>query len=200
MSTNYTALSLADVAAEFAAIARDAQSVFGLLDEHQLNWRPHANSWSVAQCFDHLLSANREMFQAIDAATAGSSRPTVWQRLPGLPRVFGLLVIKSQTPQATRKFTAPRKAEPASSAIDARIIERFVAHQQEGAARVRSLDGRDVARIIMISPFVPFITYSVLDGCRLIAAHQRRHFEQARRVTQEPRFPSARSAAASMDF
>jgi hypothetical protein len=47
-----------------------------------------------------------------------------------------------------------------------------------------------VARIIMVSPFVSFITYSVLDGCRLIVTHERRHLEQARRVTQAPEFPS----------
>jgi hypothetical protein len=191
MTTNPTTLSLADVGAEFSAIAHDTRSVFGLLDAQQLNWRPDATSWSVAQCFDHLLNTNREMFQAVDAAMDGSRPPTVWQRLPVLPRVFGLMLIKSQMPEAKRKFTAPRKAEPASSAIDPRIIERFVAYQHEAAARVRSLDGRDVARIIMVSPFASFITYSVLDGCRLIVTHERRHFEQARRVTQEPGFPSS---------
>jgi hypothetical protein len=41
----------------------------------------------------------------------------------------------------------------------------------------------------MVSPFVRFITYSVLDGCRLMAAHDRRHFEQARRVTEAAGFP-----------
>ena len=190
MTTDYTTLSLADVTAELSAIARDAQSVFGLLDEPQLNWRPDAARWSVAQCFDHLLNANREMFQAMNAAMDGSSPPTVWQRLPVLPRVFGRMLIRSQMPEATRKFTAPRRAEPASSAIDPRIIERFVAGQHEAAARVQTLDGR----VIMVSPFVSFITYSVLDGCRLIVTHERRHFEQARRVTQEPGFPSFRTS------
>lgn len=193
---DYTSLSLSEVEGEFAAIARDTQSVFGILDEQQLNWRRDATSWSVAQCFDHLLNINREMFQAIDAAIGGSPPPTLWQRLPLLPRVFGLMLIKSQMPEAKRKFTAPRKAVPASSAIDPRIIERFVASQHEAAARVRSLDGRDVARTIMVSPFVSFITYSVLDGCRLIVTHERRHFEQARRVTQEPGFPSGPIAIA----
>jgi len=189
MTTEYTTLSLAGVAAELSAIARDTQSVFGLLNEPQLNWRPDATRWSVAQCFDHLLCADREMFQAIDAATDGARPPTLWQRLPILPRVFGLMMITSQMPEAKRKFTAPRKAEPASSALDAGIIERFVAYQHEAAARVRSLDGRDVARLIMVSPFVSLVTYSVLDGCRIIVAHERRHFEQARRVTQAPGFP-----------
>jgi len=191
MTTDYTTLSLADVEAEFAAIARDTQSLFSRLDERQLNWQPAAKSWSVAQCFDHLLNANREMFQAVDAATDVARRPTVWQRLPVLPSFFGRMLIRSQMPEATRKFTAPRKAHPASSAIDPRIVERFVAHQHEAASRVRSLGGRDVARIIMVSPFVSFITYSVLDGCRLMVTHERRHFEQARRVTQEPGFTSS---------
>jgi len=191
MTTDYTTLSLADVGAELSAIARDTQSVFGLLDEQQLNWRLDATSWSVAQCFDHLLNTNREMFQAVEAAMDGSRPPTLWQRLPVLPRVLGRMLIKSQMPEGKRKFTASRKAVPASSPIDPRITARFVAHQHEVVARVRSLEGRDVARIIMVSPFVSFITYSVLDGCRLIVTHERRHFEQARRVTQEPGFPSS---------
>ena len=191
MATDYTALSLADVRAELRAIASDVQSVFGRLDEPQLNWRPDAARWSVAQCFDHLLNANREMFQSIDAATDPVSSKTVWQRLPILPGVFGRMLIKSQTPNSKRKFTAPLRATPASSAIDPQIIDRFVAQQGEAGARVQALDGRDIGRIIMVSPFVSFITYSVLDGCRLIVAHERRHFEQARRVTREPAFPSS---------
>ena len=187
---DYTSLSLAEVEGELSAIARDTQSVFGVLDEQQLNWRRDATTWSVAQCFDHLLNANREMFQAIDAAIDGSHPPTIWQRLPVLPRVFGSMMIKSQMPESKRKFRAPATAVPASSAIDRHIVERFIAYQHEAAARVRSLDGRDLALIIMVSPFVSFITYSALDGCRLIATHQRRHFEQARRVTREPGFPS----------
>jgi hypothetical protein len=188
----YTKLSLAEAQAEFSAIARDTQLVFGALDERQLNWRPDATRWSVAQCFDHLLNANREMFQAIDAAMDGAHPPTVWQRLPVLPRLFGSLLINSVTPEAKRKLKAPGKAVPSSSAIDGHISERFIAYQPEAAARVQSLDGRDPGRIIMVSPFASFITYSVLDGCRIIVAHQRRHFEQARRVTQEPGFSPRR--------
>ena len=189
MSTDYSTFSLAEVAADFAAIARDAQSGFGDLGEQQLNWRPDARRWSVAQCFDHLLRTNREMFQAMDAAASGSKPLTIWQRLPVLPGLFGAMLVKSQAPEARRKFTAPRKGEPASSAIDRKIIGRFAAYQGEAAGRVRALEGRDAARIIMVSPFVSFLTYSVLDGCRLIATHQRRHFEQARRVRQETGFP-----------
>jgi hypothetical protein len=188
--TNFTLLSLAEVAAEFDATARDAFVVFGRLNERQLNWRPGQTRWSVAQCFDHLLNADREMFRAIETAMDRSVPRTVWQRLPVLPRVFGTMMVKSQSPDVRRKYTAPRHIQPASSAIDADIIERFVVYQQGATTRVRSLVEDDAARVIMVSPFVSFVTYSVLDGCRLIVAHQRRHFEQARRVTGEPAFAS----------
>ena len=197
MITDYTNLSLAEVETELHAIASDAHAVFGGLDERQLNWRPDAARWSVAQCFDHLLSANRGMLQALGAATDPAASRTVWQRLPVLPGIFGRMLIKSQAPEAKRKFTAPRAAAPASSAIDPGIIERFVAQQREAAGRVRALDERDAARLVMVSPFVSFITYSVLDGCRLIVTHERRHFEQARRVTREPGFPHHNGVAGS---
>jgi hypothetical protein len=191
MDRDWTAVTLTEVVAELEAIARDTQAVFGSLDEARLNWRPSATSWSVAQCFDHLLAADRQMLAAMNAAIDGSRPPAWWQRLPGLPAFFGAVMIKSLRPEATRKYKAPATAIPASSALDAGIIDRFVAQQHEAAGRLRTLDERDAARLIMISPFVAFITYSVLDGCRLIVTHGRRHFEQARRVTQQPGFPRA---------
>ena len=193
--TNYRALSLAEIEAELAAIAHDTRVTFGRLDAGQLNWRPTAASWSVAQCLDHLLRADHKMLQALDAAVDGSRPPAWWQRLPFLPGLFGVLMIKSQMPGATGKFTAPQAARPSSSALDPGIVGQFVAHQEEAAARVRSLDDGDARRIIMISPFVSFITYSVLDGCRLLVAHERRHVEQARRVTEHPGFPASTAPA-----
>ena len=191
MTTDYTTLSLADVRRELEAIARDAQSTFGGFDERQINWRPDAARWSVGQCLEHLLNANREMFQSLDAALDPARGRTIWQRVPVLPRLFGRMLIRSQAPVVTRKFKSPAKAQPATSAIDPRIVERFVAHQRDAADRVRALDGRDAARIIMVSPFAAFITYSALDGCRLLVTHERRHVEQARRVIAAPGFPSS---------
>ena len=92
-------------------------------------------------------------------------------------------------PGGKRKYRAPATAQPAASDLDPLTVERFIACQHLGIARLRALGAED-ARRIAVSPFVAQITYSVLDGYRLIAAHQRRHFEQARRVIEHPAFPS----------
>lgn len=187
----FTTLTPTGLAEEFSAIAGDVASRFGTYDATQLNWQPQSDRWSIAQCFDHLVRSNDEMFQAMDRALDRTTRPTVWQRLPLWPRLFGWMLITSQAPGGTRKFTAPVIAQPASSHIDPGVIEQFTKRQYRAIDAVRALGTTDAARI-MASPFMARITYSVLDGYRLIAAHQRRHVEQARRVAEHPQFPSAR--------
>jgi hypothetical protein len=185
---DYTTLSLAEVRTGLDDMARETQVTFGGLDARQLNWRPDEVRWSVAQCFDHLVSANRLMSRAAeDALNAG--RRTVWQRVPLLPGIFGRLLIRSQTPGAARKFTASSKAQPATSDIATDIITRVVEQHRNAVARLQALEEHEAARTIMTSPFIGVVTYSVLDGWRLLLAHDRRHFEQARRVTQLPGFP-----------
>ena len=186
---DYTSLALSEVGRALDETAREAGDTFGALDAGQLNWRPDAIGWSVAQCFEHLLVANRLMLTASQHAL--SHPPGLWQRTPGLPGFFGRVLVQSQSPQTTRKARTSAKATPSASAIAADVIERFAAAHRERSEWIRTLDPDAAARTIMVSPFVKVITYSVLDGCRLMAAHDRRHFEQARRVTQAAGFPRA---------
>jgi hypothetical protein len=188
---DYATLSLAEVRAGLADVARETQATFSSLNARQLNWRPDATRWSVAQCFEHLFTANTLMLQAADDALREAAPRTIWQRLPVVPGVLGRMLIRSQAPTAARKFKAPLKSTPATSAIAADIIQRFVEQNRKALARAESLDEREAARAIMTSPFIKVVTYSVLDGWRLIYAHDRRHFEQARRVMQSPGFPNS---------
>lgn len=188
---DYTTLSLAEATTATRDVADDAEATFGGLDARQLNWTPDAARWSVAQCFAHLLAADRLMLQSATEALRTPSR-TLWQRVPLLPGLWGRMLIRSQSPDAARAFTAPAKARPASSDVPGDVVRRFADHQRATAAWMQTFGESDAAGTIMVSPFLGFVTYSVLDGCRLIAAHDRRHVEQARRVTTSPGFPSDR--------
>lgn len=132
---DYTTVPFAEVQAGLDDVAAATQSTFGALDARQLNWRPDATRWSVAQCFEHLLTANRLMEDAAD------------------------------------------------------ILHRFMAQNDEIVRWLRGLGEPRAAGVVMTSPFVSFIVYSVLGGARLVLAHDHRHFEQARRVMQAPGFP-----------
>src|SRR5919106_7041775 len=111
---DYTRLSLNQVRSGLEEIARDANATFGRLDARQLNWRPDATRWSVAQCFEHLLTANHLMWRAAEGALDDAQPRTIWQRLPLLPGVLGRALIRSQSPGAERKLTAPSQARPSA--------------------------------------------------------------------------------------
>lgn len=115
----------------------------------------------------------------------------MWQRVPLLPGMLGRVMIRSLTPEATRTFVAPPAAQPAQSDIAADVVDRFAAQQRDLARRLQGLDDRRAARATMTSPFARVVVYSVLDGWRIVAAHDRRHVEQARRVMQSPGFPQS---------
>lgn len=187
---DYAALSLAEVKTGFDAVAADAESTFGRLDARHLNWRPDITGWSVAQCFDHLLAANRLMRRSAEDALDPATARTVWQRLPFIPGALGRMMIRSQAPGTARKFTAPGAAQPASSAVDADVIQRFVVQHRDMRMWLDRVEEPQAASVVMTSPFIRIVTYSVLDGLRLMLAHDRRHFEQALRVMALPDFPT----------
>src|SRR4051812_4323275 len=113
---DYATLSLAEVAHALRDVASDSEATFGGLDARALNWRPAASRWSVAQCFDHLLAANRLVLPAAQDAMRRDTR-TIWERLPVVPRLMGRALIRSQSPHVKRRYNAPAKATPSASDI-----------------------------------------------------------------------------------
>ncbi|HEX3253897.1 MAG TPA: DinB family protein [Pyrinomonadaceae bacterium] len=170
-------------------VADEARNVFGPLTPAQLNWKPSAERWSVAQCFDHLLASNKGYLPLIDNVLAGYRR-TIWQSMPVLPGVMGRLLIKSLDPVKDRNLKAPGKFQPAQSDISGSVINDFVTQQETIVEKMKATEHLDLDGIIISSPVTPVVTYSLMDAYRVIVVHERRHFQQAQRVTQESGFPA----------
>lgn len=173
-------------------VADDARSSFGGLSAAQLNWKPSAERWSIAQCFDHLITSNRGYLPIIESVRAGTKKSTFWERLPVLPGLAGKLLIKSLDPASARKISAPKKFQPAQSDISASIIDDFVAQQDKVIEGMKSTSQLDLERIVITSPAISagIVTYSLMDAYRIIVVHEQRHFQQAKRVAAESTFPS----------
>jgi hypothetical protein len=171
------------------AIADETLAAFGDLSAQQLNWKPDADRWSVAQCFDHLLTANGAYFPTFDQVLGGDNKSTFWTSLPWLPGFWGKMLIKAVSPESARKLKAPKIFRPSSSSVDAAIIRRFVDQQHQVIKYMKAMEGLELEKTIIPSPVTGLVTYSVMDAYRVIVAHERRHFLQARRVTETQGFP-----------
>jgi hypothetical protein len=174
---------------EVRMIADDARSSFGKLSAEELNWKPSAERWSVGQCFEHLLTSNKGYFPIIESVRSGKKKTRFLERLPVLPGLAGKLLIKSLDPASARKIKAPKKFEPAQSNISVTIIDDFVAQQEQIIEGMEATKHLDLEKIVITSPALSAVTYSLLDGYRIIVVHEQRHLQQAKRVTAEHGFP-----------
>jgi DinB family protein len=185
---DYQKADLATLIAAANSVAVEAKSAFGSLTPSQLNWKPSAERWSVAQCFEHLLTSNKGYLPIIDSALAGKKR-TFWESMPVLPGLGGKLLIKSLDPATTRKLKAPKNFQPAQSDIRATVIDDFVEQQGRIVEKMKATEHLDLEKIIITSPALGVVTYSLMDAYRIIVVHEARHFQQAKRVTKETTFP-----------
>lgn len=171
-------------------IAAEARSSFGSLSAEQLNWKPSAERWSIAQCFEHLITSNKGYLPIIEDVRKGKKKSTVWERLPVLPGLAGKLLIKSLDPASARKLKAPKSFQPSQSNLSSAVIDEFVALQDEVIEGMKSTSHLDLKKIVVTSPAASFVAYSMMDAYRIIVVHERRHFQQAQRVAEESGFPS----------
>lgn len=184
-----TNASLPELIAAAQQMSAEAQFTFGSLTAAQLNWKPNPEQWSVGQCFDHLLVSKEPYFKIIDEVVQGRKLSSWWEKLPLWPGFIARQMLKTLQPNSGRKVKAPKAFRPSSSNISADIVSKFVTMEQRWIDALKRTEGIDSGRVIITSPVAAVITYSLLDGMRLMAVHELRHFEQAKRVMETAGFP-----------
>ncbi len=181
---------IATVLAEASLVVGEVGRAFGPLSAEQLNWKPDAREWSIAQCLDHLILSNRPYVPIFEDLLAGRRHPRLRERIPVLPRLFGSLLINTLRPDSGRNVQARPAFVPSASALPPAIVGTFVEEHERLQRLMASSRGLDLAGIVVTSPVMGVITYSLLDACRIIVAHEQNHFAQATRVAAAPGFPA----------
>lgn len=176
---------------ETREIVSNAENSFARLSNQQLNWKPAAERWSVAQCFEHLLTTNNAYFPTFDALERGEKKTRMVERLPVFPAIWGTLLRRSLDPKSTRKLKAPSKVNPTSSNLGSSVISDFIDQQQKIVRYMTSFRNMELTRIIVTSPFLSLLTFSLMDALRIIVVHEQRHLIQAANVVAEEGFPHA---------
>jgi len=171
-------------------VADDTKATFGAFSPRQLNWKPGSKSWSVAQCFDHLIRIHSLYLPLFERLASGDPKMSVWEKISPLSGFFGRFLIKSLDPANLKKMKTTAKAFPSESEIGGDIIARFGAHQSELTDRIQKLPADlDPTRTIVTSPLFGIVTYTLADTLTILDVHCRRHYDQALRVTKTEGFP-----------
>ena len=186
---------LEGVMTQLESVSEEARKSFGSLSADQLNWKPAPDSWSVAQCLDHLIKSNEEFYPELDRLAAGTRKNSFWQTWSPLSGIAGSFLVATLKKDGNKVKTNQKMTPP--SDLDGEIVDRFLRHQTEFAEKLRAASGAEWRRVVLTSPFVKIMTYRMDIGLQALVEHEKRHIRQAKRVTATDGFPrdAARSVA-----
>lgn len=175
-------------------VTSDVHEHFGHLSNEQLNWKPNPKNWSIAQCIEHLIAANRNYFQIFEEILLGEKKKRMLERVSFLSNFWGKLLIGYSNPESEKKLKAPKIFLPQTSKIDSNIIPHFTDNQGRLIGFMQATSYLDMRRTYITSPATRFVTYSLHDAYEIILLHERRHLQQALHILNMENFPRTEEA------
>jgi len=169
-------------------VAEDARTNFGTLSSEQLNWKPGEKSWSVGQCFEHIIKTNEQFYPEFEKLASGVRKNNFIESYSPLTGFFGRFLIKAVS-EDSKKAKAPSQKIVPPSDIGEDIIDRFASHVDDVTRRIESCAGADRQKTIVTSPFLAVFTYRLDDAYTVLVEHTKRHLRQAKRVIDAQGFP-----------
>ncbi|HWI16235.1 MAG TPA: DinB family protein [Vicinamibacterales bacterium] len=179
---------------QLEAIESDARKLVSGLTFEQGAWRSAPESWSVAECLDHLATANRVYLEAMRPAAEQALAGGKKRKGPAFPGLIGGWFVSSLEPPAKTwlKGKAPRIIRPRSQPpLNDAAAAFFASHRDVGVFLERFRD-IDLARTHFPNPFIQGVRFSLATGLNVIAAHERRHLWQAWNVRRAEAATGAR--------
>lgn len=169
---------------EAKKISENAKATFGKLSAEQLNWKPNAKSWSIAQCFEHLIVTNKLYFPNIQKVIDGKHRNNFFSKIPFAADLIGGLMKNSLNPLQKRKMKTFKIFEPAASNIPNSIIDDFAVNQLQLIGMIKSVQVLDIHKIKIAEPLSIALNLRLDAAFEILAMHEKRHFNQAKRVLE----------------
>ncbi|HXJ41780.1 MAG TPA: DinB family protein [Bryobacteraceae bacterium] len=158
------------------------QVMLGLTSE-QLNWQPHnGKAWSILQCFDHLILANKGYLDSMWPLVRGTNAAKTPRKGPIKPGLFAKWFLGTVEPPAKLKTPTVDTLVPPSRGDRDQVLAAYVKTNDDLRALLQAGAGIDLNALTMTNPFIKQLNVNVGTAILLIAAHERRHTWQAGEV------------------
>src|SRR5580765_8511327 len=160
------------------------RSEFSNISLEQLNWKPSPESWSIAQCLEHLIMSHNPYFSNLEKIIEGNYKMSSWEKYSTFTRLCGRLLINQLQEQVKTKRKAPKKIQPTSGMANLDIIEGYQKNLERFLTLISNCRNIDLDKTIITSPTIPIVTYNLRDAFQFLLQHEHRHINQAIRAKQ----------------
>ncbi len=152
------------------------------VDEQMGVRRLHKESWSIAQCLDHIAVTNRIYLEALQEAADQGREKGRFRKGSARPGRIGQWFIRSLEPPVKTKIKGPGKVRPAADVPFSTALEFFLEQQGEVRKFIHRNADLDLGKIRFRNPFIPGVRFNLATGLHVIPSHERRHIWQAQQI------------------
>jgi hypothetical protein len=175
---------------QFEQISADADRLVAPLCDEQFTWKSKPDVWSIAECLEHMNATARSYLPAIDEGIADAIRNGAYAEGPFQYNLIGRLFARLLEPPARLRMRAPLDKQPGPQRPKRETLAGFRAYQVQYVDRLRQANGIDLSRSCVRSPLASWIRIPLGSAFASMAAHERRHLWQARKITRAEGFPT----------
>lgn len=174
---------------EAKTIVENSKVTFGRLSAEQINWKPNVKSWSIGQCFEHLIITNELYFPNIQAVIDGTHQNNFFSKIPFSTDVIAALMKNTLKPEQKRKMKTFKIFEPTASNVSEKIFEDFAENQTKLIEMIEAVKDSDIHKIKIAEPLHQALNLRLFDAFEILVLHEKRHFLQAENVLKMEGFP-----------
>jgi hypothetical protein len=170
---------------EFENIRQQARQLTAGLDEARFNWRPTPSAWSIEECLAHLTMVGQwEIVEIEKAIERGRERGMTGQG-PFEYRAIDRFIVDRTSPPVRDPLPAPERFVPLHGQPVTAVLPTFLHVQDQLTLQLERAGGLDLRRVKVTTPISRFLKMSLGMMFAQVAAHERRHMAQARRVKEK---------------
>jgi len=155
----------------------------------QLNWKSSPQSWSIAQCLDHLVASHNSYFPTLKQITEGSFKMNFWEKYSPFTSTCGKMLRDQMQEQVKKKLKAPKKIRPVTIQVTTDFVKDYDRNLGDFLGYISKCKDVDLDKTVITSPIMQIVTYSLRDALSFLVEHEHRHINQAIRVKTSKKFP-----------
>jgi hypothetical protein len=182
---------LAELHAAYEAVYVAYEQQTQHLDERQLNWKPNADKWSVAECLQHLIITAEGYLPQVAKQLDDANLRRVKGKEGYQTTFFGKIFLGFLDPESARKLSAPKMFKPEASQYDRQIVTQHLTLLRKIMDCLKEADGYILNRLIIKSPAAWFIRFNMGDYFKIELLHHQRHLIQIKKTIALEEFPKA---------
>jgi hypothetical protein len=174
-----SSLQLSSLVERINGVSLAAEKLVAGRSVEDMQWRPEAGSWSVAECLDHIAQTAFAFLPAIQEAIA--SAPALKANRALRTGILARLFIRNLEPPYRIRLKVLPQIMPRCKNFDS-AWSGFQESQSQLLKAVHSANGLAIDRVKVESPVYARLSYNIYGALCILMAHERRHLWQIERT------------------